>query len=297
MKTRIIILILFISIFSVAFSQQKVQTENDWSFNGGLFSSVDTIQTKFSRGSGGYTLGFYGKTILSGGEQGIQMDFLKILNNLLLIPDTVSLECQVEKKTGNIKGTDVHLGVMDSSGAWYYKAEENNIVPLDLSQKRITWDMSWAKTYGIKKISRIVLSPQGVTTDSNSTFIGVTMGVRNLTFIYDTLGKRVIDFDTTGGTGVSESQVQIPRGFVLEQNYPNPFNPSTTIRFTVPEREQVSLTVFNLLGQEVKNLFNEEKQKGSYEVSFNASNLPSGIYFYKLQSGNFVETRKMLLMK
>lgn len=85
--------------------------------------------------------------------------------------------------------------------------------------------------------------------------------------------------------------------FLLEQNYPNPFNPSTTIRYSIPTSEFVKLKVYDVLGNEVATLVNEEKPAGSYEVEFQATELSSGIYFYKLQSGNFVETKKMLLLK
>jgi hypothetical protein len=85
--------------------------------------------------------------------------------------------------------------------------------------------------------------------------------------------------------------------FVLEQNYPNPFNPSTTIRYQIPEMSKVNLTLFNLLGEEVAILVNEEKSAGNYSVEFKAANLPSGTYFYRIQAGSFVETKKMVLMK
>jgi len=89
----------------------------------------------------------------------------------------------------------------------------------------------------------------------------------------------------------------IPDGFVLKQNYPNPFNPSTKIKYSVPQTSQVQIKVFDVLGNEIETLISEEKPTGSYEVQFNASELSSGIYFYKLQAGNFIETKKMLLLK
>ncbi|MBT8391613.1 MAG: T9SS type A sorting domain-containing protein, partial [Ignavibacteriaceae bacterium] len=85
--------------------------------------------------------------------------------------------------------------------------------------------------------------------------------------------------------------------YLLEQNYPNPFNPSTIISYQIPEDSFVSLTVFDVLGNEVASLVNENKQSGSYEVMFNASTLPSGVYFYTLAAGEFVGTKKMLLIK
>jgi hypothetical protein len=94
-----------------------------------------------------------------------------------------------------------------------------------------------------------------------------------------------------------EVEVNGPLTFVLKQNYPNPFNPTTKISYTIPERSNVSLKIFNLLGSEVVELVKGEVEAGSYIIEFNASALPSGIYFYRLKAGSFVETKKMVLMK
>ncbi len=85
--------------------------------------------------------------------------------------------------------------------------------------------------------------------------------------------------------------------FELSQNYPNPFNPTTLIRFSIPEAGNVSLKVYNVLGQEVMSLINEEMAVGSYEADFNAANFSSGVYFYTLQAGDFTSTKKMMLLK
>ncbi len=89
---------------------------------------------------------------------------------------------------------------------------------------------------------------------------------------------------------------QIPETVLLFQNYPNPFNPNTTISYSLPKATKVELKVYNLLGQEIATLANEEKSPGNYEVNFNAANLSSGVYIYKLQAEEFVQTRKMLLL-
>jgi dienelactone hydrolase len=89
----------------------------------------------------------------------------------------------------------------------------------------------------------------------------------------------------------------LPDDFTLGQNYPNPFNPSTTIRYGLPHRSHVMLTVFNTLGQEVAQLVNGDLEAGYHEVRFDASGLSSGVYFYRLQAGTFVETRKLLLLR
>ena len=90
---------------------------------------------------------------------------------------------------------------------------------------------------------------------------------------------------------------QIPDHFDLYNNYPNPFNPSTRIRFAVPEISNVKIEVYNLTGEKVTTLINEVKSAGYYEVNFNAVNIASGIYFYRIQAGDFVETKKMILLK
>jgi len=104
-------------------------------------------------------------------------------------------------------------------------------------------------------------------------------------------------------TEVGRQTESYPTSFHLYQNYPNPFNPSTKIKFliapaNIPKGEAfVSLKVYDVLGNEVATLINEEKPAGNYEIEFNAINLPSGVYFYQLVAGNFVSTRKMLLLK
>jgi len=88
-----------------------------------------------------------------------------------------------------------------------------------------------------------------------------------------------------------------PKEFSLEQNYPNPFNPSTRIQYQVSGVSHINLKVYDVLGNEVATLVNEEKQAGSYEVDFNASQLTSGVYFYTINAGSFVETKKMILLR
>ena len=98
--------------------------------------------------------------------------------------------------------------------------------------------------------------------------------------------------------GVSVDNIEgIPTKYELTQNFPNPFNPITKINYEIPELSFVTLKVYDVLGNEVTILVSEEKPVGRYEAEFNAITLPSGIYFYQLQAGNFIETKKMILMK
>ena len=95
----------------------------------------------------------------------------------------------------------------------------------------------------------------------------------------------------------NEDDLVTPKEFSLSQNYPNPFNPSTVISYQLPVSSHVSLKVFDVLGNEVAALVNEEKPAGSYEIEFNAAELSSGIYFYTLQAGEFLKTKKFTLLK
>ncbi|MBI4427716.1 MAG: T9SS type A sorting domain-containing protein, partial [Ignavibacteriales bacterium] len=88
-----------------------------------------------------------------------------------------------------------------------------------------------------------------------------------------------------------------PASFKLIQNYPNPFNPSTEIQFSLPQRNHVTLTVFDLLGREVATLVSEELSAGSYSARWDATGFPSGVYFCRLQAGDFVETKKLVLVR
>ncbi len=98
-------------------------------------------------------------------------------------------------------------------------------------------------------------------------------------------------------TGIQPIAENIPLGFRLAQNYPNPFNPSTNIKFSLPKGSFTTLIVYDELGRQVNELVSEDLKAGTYEVNFDASELPSGTYFYKLTSGNFIETKRMILIK
>ncbi len=98
-------------------------------------------------------------------------------------------------------------------------------------------------------------------------------------------------------TGVKQSKVNVPKQFQLTQNFPNPFNPTTNIGFTISDFGFVSLKVYNSLGEEVTELINKVMPAGTYNVKFDGKNLASGVYFYRIKTGNFIQTKKMLLIK
>lgn len=148
------------------------------------------------------------------------------------------------------------------------------------------------------------------TTDSGFTWIreethGDQRYFGSMWFYNDSIGWGVggagkIFHTTTGGqtvVNISNNTSELPYKFLLHQNYPNPFNPTTTIRFSIPYERHVTLKIFDILGKEKTTLVNKKMNIGNYEVTFNGSNLMSGVYFYTLEAGDFRETKKMLLIK
>jgi hypothetical protein len=116
------------------------------------------------------------------------------------------------------------------------------------------------------------------------------------------LGAPGVNFNLSVATSVEEDQPLVPSGYVLEQNYPNPFNPTTQILFSLPSNERVTLTIYNLLGQKIAALVDGVMSAGSHVVTWNGRDsrglqLPSGVYFYRLESPGFVAAKRMLMLK
>lgn len=110
-------------------------------------------------------------------------------------------------------------------------------------------------------------------------------------------GTLILSVSTEPFTDVDDEDNLTPSEFRLEQNYPNPFNPSTTIEFSIPERSFIKLEIFNSLGEKVATLVSEELNAGNYKYEWKAGNLPSGIYYYKLTTNNYEQTKKLVLLK
>ena len=149
-------------------------------------------------------------------------------------------------------------------------------------------------------------------TDRGNTWVDFSAGsdlspVRCLLLNNEDFAMAGIDFKgvyrTLNSTvDISENENRIPVKYALEQNYPNPFNPSTRIKYSIPDgvksqMSNVKLVVYDILGREIETLINEQKEPGAYELTWNAANLPSGVYFYQLKAGDYIETKKMLLLK
>ena len=121
--------------------------------------------------------------------------------------------------------------------------------------------------------------------------LGTMLGTNSIVeggFLADTLFRTLTSVAAQGG---------VPKEYALQQNYPNPFNPTTSIRFEIPRASQVNLKVYNVLGQEVMTLMDEEKQAGIYDVQFSAMSLSSGMYLYRLRAREFTATKRLMLLK
>jgi len=139
-----------------------------------------------------------------------------------------------------------------------------------------------------------VLEDLGINSDGADDLRDLSVNGNHL----DTYGNPVLV--QSGGfviTSVDKISGEIPGEYFLSQNYPNPFNPTTTIQYSIPQRNNVTLKVYDIIGNEVAKLVDEEKNVGVYTLNFNTSQLASGVYFYRLQAGSFVETKKMILLK
>ena len=202
-----------------------------------------------------------------------------------------------------------------NGGVWVYS--DTSLIPVELSSftaisNNDKVELNWITAtelnnsgFEIERISCSVPSSQmwkkigfvpgyGTTTESCA-YKFVDENLENGKYSYR---LKQIDYDGSYNySEVVEVTVTQPYKFSLEQNYPNPFNPGTIIKYSIPFSSFVLIKVYNILGNEVTNLVNEEKSAGDYEIEFNASDLPSGIYFYTIRTGKFIQTKKMILLK
>ena len=157
---------------------------------------------------------------------------------------------------------------------------------------------------GATAVQEVASAAHNVTANGNKTvfftFDPLGVDTQNPAYIWwgdSTVSIQYQAVEWFGANATAVENEQVPTRFDLAQNYPNPFNPSTKIVYAVPSKSNVTLKVYNLLGQEVATLVNTVKNVGRYELNFNATNLPSGVYFYSLTAGNFTSTKKMMLLK
>ncbi|MEN8192115.1 MAG: T9SS type A sorting domain-containing protein [Bacteroidota bacterium] len=250
-----------------------------------------------------------------GGWIGDAFSFTKVINNTII-------KNQAESKGGAIYTKGAAPVVMNSI-LWNNKAPEGSEIfvesgTIDVSYSNIAG--GWVGTGNIDEIPNLVSNSLLLQKFSPCIDAGNPLAMYNDpdnpdapgTAKYPSMGMLRNDMGAYGGPYASnwndflgkmgneelQENETLPKVFALEQNYPNPFNPSTTIQYTISKQSYVSLKVFDMLGREVTTLINEKQPKGNYQVAFNASNLTSGVYFYRLEtSSGFAETKKLVLLK
>ncbi len=174
----------------------------------------------------------------------------------------------------------------------------NNVSPSDT----ISFDWAYAQRPGYTDRLTVKISTDGGNTFPFTIFdrsgsVLATAGTSTSSFVPNSSQWGTFSVCFANATDVNNNGVLTPRVFRLEQNYPNPFNPVTSIKFDLPKNSYVTLKVYDVMGREVSVLKNEEMKAGSHDVSFDASNLSSGIYFYKMTAGDFVSIKKMVFVK
>ena len=195
------------------------------------------------------------------------------VRNYSLIPTPSSVSVNFYLNDPDSGGTPI-IGVNGTN-----TANTNGLIQ---SRSRKEVEFKWVVPGGLPPYSRIyAILDQG----------------NSITEIHEDNNKGYAILGASAVSGVESETFTILDNYVLYQSYPNPFNPSTTIKYSLPQSDNVSLKVFDILGREVAVLINEYKTAGIYTVEFNASRFASGVYFYQLRAGDFVEAKKMILMK
>ena len=195
----------------------------------------------------------------------------------------------------------------------------NEVLPVELTKftalsSGTSVELKWTtatevNNYGFDVERRVIVNgPQGSVSWNKIGFVKGS-GTSNIPHTYSfsdsqlqsgSYAYRLKQIDNDGTFKYSQSveeMIETPKIFSLRQNYPNPFNPSTTISFDIPLDSYVSLKVFDMLGREVATLISEKMSAGTYTHLWNASGLTSGVYFYSLQAGSYIETKKLLFLK
>ena len=224
------------------------------------------------------------KSYFIGGANYYSLEFIDSVANKWFVYFPTCLNADTN---GNILKIDLNL---DSGYVWY-PCEYGNII----TRKGILNSFLGKQNLEYITTTGFPINPDGQYV-RYAEFFGYT-GSDGYNFQDDLTGA-IIDGVTYGDIiNIHQISNQIPEKFTLHQNYPNPFNPTTIIKFDIPKNVKVSLKVYDILGKEVANLVNSDLNAGIYEYTFEGTGLTSGIYFYTLSTGDFKQTKKMLLVK
>jgi len=274
----------------------------------GTRGNIGTDALKFKRGDNvtltGVILENYSVTSID------SLSSIKINSSNNPLPDAVALHTgDIDKKTGSdttvekwesvlVKYNDMTVTNTNADGAPGANTNNHGEIfvndgtgdaRVELQDGNHNYHNLWDST--------LVKDPLNIEVTDSSKFSEMT-GILYYSFSYYKLVPRKNnDFSGYTPVAVKNEYSNIPLQYMLEQNYPNPFNPSTTISYSIPKEGMVTLKIYNILGQEVQTIVNQNMRPGSYKVNFNADRLSSGVYFYSLRVGEFNQVKKMLLLK
>ncbi|MEJ2196366.1 MAG: T9SS type A sorting domain-containing protein [Ignavibacteriaceae bacterium] len=179
-----------------------------------------------------------------------------------------------------------------SEGDWFGRDGYCELIDTATVLNYLTWTM-------------LIHHPRPDISESHTLAMGIGISYQEIitTYSYGTAKTCALVYANINGveygelvTTTNEALIKI-NNYTLNQNYPNPFNPTTTINYSIPQRSLVIIKIFDIIGNEVETLVNEEKPMGMYETNLNAINLASGVYFYRIQAGSFINVKKMILLK
>ncbi len=235
---------------------------------------------------------------------------IKVNSSNNILPDPVELKTgDIDKKTGsdttvekwesvlvkyhNITVTNTNAdglpGPNTNNHGEIYVNDGSGDTRVELQDGNHNYNNLWDST--------LVKDPANIEVTDSAKFSDMT-GILYYSYSYYKLVPRKnADFVGYTPMAVEEVHSYLPKQYTLEQNYPNPFNPSTTITYSIPREGMVTIKIYNILGQEIQTLVNQNKTPGIYKVNFNANNLSSGVYFYSLRVGEVNQVKKMLLLK
>ena len=217
-------------------------------------------------------------------------------NDIILDPanpspgDTLTITAKVRNfslvATPSAVTVAFYLGDPDSGGVPIIGVNgTDTAITIGIIQSQFWSDakFKWVIPSGLPAYPRIyaVIDPQNAITEIHE----------NNNKGFNVLGRQSVT------TGINQAKITIPKEYILNQSYPNPFNPTATIRYSIPKGSRVSIKVYDILGREVSTLVNEYEKAGTYNVKFKGNRYSSGVYFYQLHAGSFVQTKKMILLK
>jgi len=258
--------------------------QSDWKVNTGgpIVSSpiIDEMGNVYISSASGYVLG-YPKDFIADTQPVKRFYQVDGINGSPAFGPNGSLIVGCD--SGKVYSLNKNTSGVDMEVNWVLNAGSQVLAPSYISENGLLYI---GTTNGDVYVVKEFVTPLGKMTLEQSEWP---------TFKGNNQRSKVVQLNTSA-TGITNDD-DIPSAYSLAQNYPNPFNPNTQIKYSVPRLSQVILKIFNTLGEELETLVSEEKPVGTYEVNWNAANLPSGVYFYRLKAGDFVQTKKMILLK